>query len=194
MFVNTHRRPAWYRLAVSIPLKSIFICFSHHVIRMLYSMSWSFLFSLCPHLHSSLFPTSYVFSFSPLWPSSFLLGSPAHVSPPTANHNITLVASENLPIAGSRTLKSAILTCHFPLFSCRHISSHTLKAKLLRLQLSSLQQFFKLCLTTFSVSLSRRWNWYFCDIGNFSIFTVKRAGFPFFLLFLPMLNMQHYKI
>lgn len=136
-----------------------------------------------------------VFSRSHLFdPHPSFSAPPAHVSPPTANHNITLVASENPPIAGSRTLKSAILTCHFPLFSCRHISSHTLKAKWLHLQLSSLQQFFKLCLTTFSVSLSRRWNWYFCDIGNFSIFTVKRAGFPFCLLFLPMLNMQHYKI
>lgn len=55
----------------------------------------------------------------------------------SAKHRITHVVLVAAALHGSRTLKSAILTCHFPSFSCRHIPTHTPKRQRLLSPLSS---------------------------------------------------------
>lgn len=59
----------------------------------------------------------------------------------SAKHKITHVELVAAALQGSRTLKSAILTCHFPSFSCRHIPTHTPKRQRLLSPLSSASGF-----------------------------------------------------
>lgn len=107
----------------------------------------------------------------------------------SAKHRITHVELVAAALRGSRTLKSATLTCHFPSFSCRHIPTHTPKRQRLLSPLPSGNSFiilfnYSLCLLVKKLKiplvclLLHSTEWFL------NIFTLIESGFNSSLFFL----------